>query len=221
MPLLIKDYNFSSLGSLGDTVGGFLNPIIAISAAMLTFLAFYIQYQANIQVQKQFLKQQYDDSINFEYNKLKERIYLIINEVDNFNVAFHEGKLISKLNEIPKTGGKKYNFSGVQGLNLFLIEYFRDKKEKEKNKDFKFDDSFHSVALNINNLLILFYNAHITIMDSSLKEPYHNELIELLAYVYYFKIGFLVEHYIKNDPSGKLFEQIIVLKNYYSTEPEK
>lgn len=32
---------------VGDTIGGILNPIIAFSASILTFLAFYIQYQAN------------------------------------------------------------------------------------------------------------------------------------------------------------------------------
>lgn len=66
LPFFFEDYNFDKLASLGDTVGGFLNPVIAIAAALLTFLAFYIQYQANKQVERQFEKQQIDDSITDE-----------------------------------------------------------------------------------------------------------------------------------------------------------
>ncbi|NHM05448.1 putative phage abortive infection protein [Flavobacterium celericrescens] len=49
-----------SIGTIGDAVGGILNPVIAIGAALLTFLAFYIQYQANRQVQEQFKVQQFE-----------------------------------------------------------------------------------------------------------------------------------------------------------------
>jgi hypothetical protein len=49
-----------SIGTIGDAVGGILNPIIAIGAALLTFLAFYIQYQANEEVRKQFKIQQFE-----------------------------------------------------------------------------------------------------------------------------------------------------------------
>lgn len=219
LPLFFKDYSFETLGQLGDATGGFLNPIVGISAALLTFLAFYIQYQANTQVQKQFLKQQADDLNNFEFNKFKERMNLVIHEIENFNIAFHEGRLISKLSEI-SIGGKKYNFCGVQGLNLFLIEYFRDKKQKEKSrtKSFKHDDSFHSIALNINNLIVLFYNTHHGVKESTLSEQYKNELNELLTYVYYSKISFLAEHFSKNDPSGKLFQMIKELQVIYNNE---
>jgi hypothetical protein len=47
-------FNFQDLGSMGDTFGGFVNPFIAIVAALLTFLAFYVQYTANLVIQNQF-----------------------------------------------------------------------------------------------------------------------------------------------------------------------
>jgi len=210
-------FNYSKLGTLGDAVGGFLNPLIAISAALLTFLAFYIQYQANQQVEKQFKHQQIADSNNFEYTKLKDRIYLVMNEIENFEISFHQGKLISKLNEIPKSGGKKYNFKGIQGINLFLIEYFGDRSEKIKNKNLEYttDDSFHSIAMNINNLITLFFNIHTSVHESKLDSDFSSELKELLDYTYYSKLDFVVDHFSKNIPSGKLNEQIIVLKSYY------
>ncbi len=47
--------NFSDTGQIGDTIGGILSPFIAILAAILTFLAFWVQFKANEQ-QKTDLK---------------------------------------------------------------------------------------------------------------------------------------------------------------------
>lgn len=42
------------INELGDAIGGLMNPFIAISAVIVTGLAFYMQYQANQQIQYQF-----------------------------------------------------------------------------------------------------------------------------------------------------------------------
>lgn len=50
---------------IGDTIGGIMGPSVAIIAAMLTFIAFWAQYDANIEQRKQFLlnqKSQQDDA---------------------------------------------------------------------------------------------------------------------------------------------------------------
>lgn len=61
LPMVFYNSNkIDSIGTIGDAVGGILNPIIAIGAALLTFLAFYIQYQANEEVRKQFKIQQFE-----------------------------------------------------------------------------------------------------------------------------------------------------------------
>lgn len=39
--------DFSTTGPIGDTIGGLMNPFIGIAGVILTFVAFYIQYQAN------------------------------------------------------------------------------------------------------------------------------------------------------------------------------
>ena len=221
LPLFVESYDYSTLGSLGDATGGFLNPMIAIAAALLTFLAFYVQFQANNQVVKQFEKQKVDESQNFEYTRLKERIHLIINEIDDFDIAFHEGKLISKLNEIPKSKGKKYNFKGVQGLNLFLIEYFQNKKEQANNSEYNLEDSFHAIALNIENILVLFYNCHISVEHALLYDTYKNDLLELITYLYQSKISFLAERYLNNTTEDyKLNKFLIELKKSYSNIPK-
>ena len=56
-------------GQVGDLIGGVLNPIIATIAALLTFLAFYIQYQAN-ELQKRSIAVERIESRFFEMIKL-------------------------------------------------------------------------------------------------------------------------------------------------------
>lgn len=40
-------FDFSQTGQIGDTIGGTMGPFIAIIAALLTFIAFWAQYEAN------------------------------------------------------------------------------------------------------------------------------------------------------------------------------
>lgn len=39
--------SFAETGQIGDTIGGIMGPFIAIVAALLTFVAFWVQYEAN------------------------------------------------------------------------------------------------------------------------------------------------------------------------------
>jgi len=71
----IVDYN--TTGAIGDTINGIAGPFIALLASILTFLAFYIQYKANIQQKKQFedtLSNQKIEDDKQEKIWLKERI---------------------------------------------------------------------------------------------------------------------------------------------------
>ena len=41
------NFDFTKTGSIGDTLGGIMNPFIALGGIFLTFLAFYMQIKAN------------------------------------------------------------------------------------------------------------------------------------------------------------------------------
>lgn len=223
MPLILTQsssgISFEDTGEIGDTIGGITAPFLAFFAAILVYLAFKAQIDANEEIKKQFEEQRLNENQNFAYTKFKERIYLINNDIDNFEVAFHKGKMISKLEDLHSPSGKKYNFGGIQGMNLFLIEYFRDKAEHEKNntKVFKYDNAFHSVMLNIMNLVVLFYNTHLGIKTAEILDAnYKVELEELLTYTFQSKISFVVELYFNNystinvnNQYSKKFKEII------------
>lgn len=68
------EFNVSTTGQIGDTVGGTTAPYIALLAGFLTFIAFWAQLRANAQVRDQFEIQQFESQY-FEMIRLhKENI---------------------------------------------------------------------------------------------------------------------------------------------------
>ncbi len=58
--------NFNSTGQIGDTIGGLMNPFIAMAGVFVTGLAFYIQFKAN-QLQRMLFQKQ----INHQNDQVK------------------------------------------------------------------------------------------------------------------------------------------------------
>ncbi len=73
-------------GPMGDAFGGTLSPIIAWIAAILTFLAFYIQYESNKKQRKQFKKQAEDTAIERFESRFFEMIRLHRENVEELNI---------------------------------------------------------------------------------------------------------------------------------------
>lgn len=49
-------WDFTETGQIGDTIGGIMNPFIALGGVVMTFLAFYMQIRANKLQREQFFK---------------------------------------------------------------------------------------------------------------------------------------------------------------------
>lgn len=73
-------------GQMGDTFGGTMGPVIAWIAALLTFAAFYIQYEANKEQRNQFKKQADDTVIERFENRFFELIRLHRENVAEQNI---------------------------------------------------------------------------------------------------------------------------------------
>ena len=74
-------------GYTGDTLGGIMNPFIALAGAVLTFIAFYIQKIANDDIKNQFKIQQFE-------SQFYERIKLIKEEINNCNLLLKDDKTL-------------------------------------------------------------------------------------------------------------------------------
>lgn len=66
--------DFTNTGEIGDTIGGIMNPFISIVAVSVTGLAFYMQYQANDIVRKQFKVQQFEKRFYEMLNKYEKKL---------------------------------------------------------------------------------------------------------------------------------------------------
>ncbi len=73
-------------GPMGDAFGGTVGPVIAWIAAVLTFLAFYIQYEANKEQRLQFERQGNDTMIERFENRFFEMIRLHRANVEELDI---------------------------------------------------------------------------------------------------------------------------------------
>lgn len=93
----IDGFDFTDSGEIGDTIGGIMNPFIALAGVLLTFLAFYIQYKANKQ-QKELFRQELDS------NKFESQFYEML--------RLHK----ENVNEI----NLKLTYDSIAGKELFV-----------------------------------------------------------------------------------------------------
>lgn len=87
--------DFTKTGQIGDTFGGIINPFVAIVGVFLTYMAFYMQYEANIQQREQFKRQLNEDRAQFEY-QLKENQSSLEQQLASDKRHFQEELLIQK-----------------------------------------------------------------------------------------------------------------------------
>lgn len=55
-------YLYKETGTIGDTIGGTMGPFVAIAAAILTFLAFWVQFKANEQQRKDIALERFESN---------------------------------------------------------------------------------------------------------------------------------------------------------------
>lgn len=65
--------DFSGTGQIGDTIGGIMGPFVAIAAAGLTFIAFWVQYKANIQQRHDIAIERFESNL-FEMIHIQQEI---------------------------------------------------------------------------------------------------------------------------------------------------
>jgi hypothetical protein len=78
-----SDGPYSKTGTIGDTFGGTVGPFIALFAAFLTFLAFFVQYRANVLQRKDISLERFESKY-FELIRLHKAN---VDEIDIANVV--------------------------------------------------------------------------------------------------------------------------------------
>lgn len=109
-------FEFSNeTGYVGDTIGGIMNPFIALAAVIVTGLAFYMQYQANKQVQDQFKLQQFE-------SQFYEMLRLHKENVNEMEIEGYEYDSSNSRKEFKVTKGRKVFVTMITELEcIYLI----------------------------------------------------------------------------------------------------
>lgn len=88
-PFCISD--FSNTGPIGDTIGGIMGPFVAIAAAILTFLAFWVQFKANQQQRNDIARERFENNL-FEllhfHQEITNELFLKCNVYDWYECIF-------------------------------------------------------------------------------------------------------------------------------------
>lgn len=108
---ITEEFDFRVTGQIGDTIGGLMNPFIALAGAIVTGLAFYIQFEANQQQRKLFLieqarnKEQFQEQINLQNKQV---------QLQQFESQFYEMLKLHREN-ISEMKIDGYDFEEVDG----------------------------------------------------------------------------------------------------------
>lgn len=98
-----NDFDFRTTGQIGDTIGGLMNPFIALAGVIVTGLAFYIQYKANLQQRELFIQGQEEskNQLQIQINNQNEGI-----RIQQFESQFYEMLKLHRenINEMKITG---------------------------------------------------------------------------------------------------------------------
>lgn len=203
--------DFTDTGEIGDTIGGIMSPFVAMIAALLTFIAFWIQYKANIQQRQDIALERFERNF-FELLNAQQQITdgLVLEDLnsnfkqsgrdvfqmlylgeDYLNNDNKEASLRDLLKEDEGMKTRMANFSHI----WFLDHYFRHLYRIYKYID-EYDESvvtdemkqFYGAIMRSTlspfELVMLFYNGFTHPKFKKLIEKYHvlnNLRIELLA----------------------------------------
>jgi len=156
--------DFSNTGEIGDTLGGIIGPFVAIVAAFLTYMAFWVQYKANVQ-----LKQ------DIQVDRLETRIYEMLN--------LHS-KNVGELELMGFIGRNEKIFSGRNVFPHLFNEYRRTYSEVVSViKRFDDYDYLKNYITEISYLIFFIgiKNENFKYLSSMLKPYLHDDNIKLIV----------------------------------------
>lgn len=177
-PAKLNSWDFSQTGQIGDTIGGITAPLIGLIGAVLVYISFQAQIEANrIQAdalanekESNFIKNQYE-KYNLSFEEIKQRLNSVEFIIEQSGRIISDGLFsqpvhvkytgLNAINEYVlrlenpsrKFGGERYNIYGIELTFLFLIKSIYDLIERvELNLTDKEDKDF------ILREITLFYN---------------------------------------------------------------
>lgn len=211
LPFFLTTYNWVELAiepnEIGDTIGGIVGPGIATIAAMLTFIAFWIQYEANNEQKRQFDKQLAiqnaqitKQDTQYLLEQVESRVFKLI---DVYNVNVSQMKFVSNSGELHESKG--YFYLLYRDFRYLLEEIDRFDTTKNQSLDDKIYADYKDSLISKNDTVNL-----------SKWTSY-----EIAYIILYFGVGFMGRDNIKLIFHSKYKDDYLTpLLNYLSNKPE-
>lgn len=143
-------FNLSNKNQIGDAIGGISAPFIGISTCILTFIAFYIQYDFN-RKQSVFIKKQHVNEFIDEFNQTFSLIKINDNITDTMQLM-HINNAVKKVT-LNKTEGDIQSIKEHNYLNPILSILNSEKNFIISNNIFSFHDPSRKFLLFIDILI--------------------------------------------------------------------
>jgi hypothetical protein len=163
-----SDFDFTKTGAIGDTIGGLMNPFIALAGVIVTGLAFYMQYRANLLQRELFNKQLKKDKKRFNkelgINKDQFQKQLSVQtdqyRLQQFESQFYEMLRLHKenVNEIEIPAKRKKTNDASSDYEEYTIS--------KRNAFVEFKNEFESILLAIKDSSLA------TLNNDTYKEAY-------------------------------------------------
>jgi len=109
---------YCDTGQIGDTLGGIMGPPIAILGVILTFLAFYIQYQANAEQREQFRQSMAQQQVHFEKSLREQQSQF----TQTTNLQNEESARQASVNHIEQTESRFFELLKIHKENVNEIQ---------------------------------------------------------------------------------------------------
>ena len=143
-PSFKSDLDFSIPSQIGDTIGGLMNPFIALAGVLVTGIAFYIQYKANLLQRELFVQEQKEnqkqiqgqiDNQNrqIEIQQFESQFYEMLKlhreNVTEMKISGYDFEEVGKLKKVEKiTEGRKVFVTMKTEFECILALFVKDKK---------------------------------------------------------------------------------------------
>ncbi|MFM9952188.1 MAG: hypothetical protein ACKV1O_29930 [Saprospiraceae bacterium] len=123
--------DFSTTGSIGDTIGGITAPIVNLISAVLVYHAFRAQIEANNLINKQFEAERQEQNLNQNRDYVSNLYASLKAEINSFN----EREIRIDLSKLPPPPALKDSVNNMSNISrvLFLAMWPQAEKLNLKN----------------------------------------------------------------------------------------
>lgn len=168
---IFEKLDFTQTGNIGDTIGGITAPFIGLIGALLTFLAFWIQFKANKEQTKQFEEQDRSNKKERFETKFYDLLKLHRDNINEFNI---EDKVLGRKCFIYMYSELRFCYCLI--INLYSANRKSGKTKQDISKEQIFNIAYLTFFFGIGKVSDNAYNDLMKFFDKELITEFHTLL---------------------------------------------